>query len=205
MTEPYEELLEIADRLERLAEEGNASAISEPLEALKEAANQIGKAWSGSWLGYHANIYYADLEPAPPGAHFSQEWGWQTLYTIRTTTGDWQEYDPDNVTGAIYDKAGDPDLKAARQFADDAAKVFEVNRSDVLSIVSTELQNSADSFLESLKGETEKLSLCSKHEVEEHLSPKGRIMTRDTLALGQGYRTPPHYSVLGPVYKVIDA
>jgi len=42
MTEPHEELLQIADRLDRLAERGNEAAIMKPLEALKTAAEEIG-------------------------------------------------------------------------------------------------------------------------------------------------------------------
>ncbi len=73
--EPHEELLEIADRLEGLSQPATVPEVKEPLERLEEAAIRIGKAWSGSCLGYHSRIYYRDLTPPPPGAHFSSEWG----------------------------------------------------------------------------------------------------------------------------------
>jgi predicted nucleotide-binding protein len=34
------------------------------------------------------------------------------------------------------------------------------------------------------------------------LLPKGQIMTRDTLALGQGYQTPPHLRVLADILSI---
>ena len=45
------------------------------LNKLEETAINVGKSWSGSWLGYHSRVYYRDLQPVPPGARFSKEWG----------------------------------------------------------------------------------------------------------------------------------
>jgi hypothetical protein len=55
--QPHEELLQIADRLAALAARGFAPEITEPIRSLNEAVMQIDKAFSGSWLGYHANVY----------------------------------------------------------------------------------------------------------------------------------------------------
>lgn len=87
----YEELLKIADRLDQEAKLGNTPAIYEPVHVISDAASKIGKASSGSWLGYHANVYYKDLKPPVPGDHFSQEWGLMDSYG-NNTTGNWQEY-----------------------------------------------------------------------------------------------------------------
>src|SRR3989442_13177132 len=92
-----EELLDIADKLDPLSEKGTQPEISGALNRLESAANSVSKAWSGSALGYHAYVYYEGLQPPPPGAHFSQEWGFKQLYSMPTTTGDWQEFDPEGV------------------------------------------------------------------------------------------------------------
>ena len=73
--EPYEELLSIADRMGELAKQGRQEDIEKPLESLKQAAEEIGRAWSGSWIGYHANVYYEDMKPPPPGDHFQPRVG----------------------------------------------------------------------------------------------------------------------------------
>ena len=142
MTEPYEELLQIADRLDRLAERGKETAVQEPLERLQQATNEIGKAWSGSWLGYHANVYYENLEPPPPGAHFSQEWGLMNTYGSARlgSHGDWREYAGEAVKTAVHELAGNPDLKPARKFNGDATQEFDSLKSDMLSIIETELK-----------------------------------------------------------------
>ena len=109
MTELYEELLHIADGMEQLVERGTRSEITEPLRQLLQAAEEIGKAWSGSWIGYHANVYYKGLKPRPPGAHFSQEWGLMDAIS-NCGRGDWIEYDAEQVKTAIRERAGNPDL-----------------------------------------------------------------------------------------------
>jgi len=76
LAESHEELLEIAERLERLATDAKEPRVEGPLAALEDAANTIGKAWSGSWAGYPSRVYYDGLKLPPPGAHFSQEWGY---------------------------------------------------------------------------------------------------------------------------------
>ena len=53
MTDSYDELVSIAKSLEQLAARGRQAEIREPLEQLKQAAEEAGKAWNGSWLGYH--------------------------------------------------------------------------------------------------------------------------------------------------------
>jgi hypothetical protein len=109
VTEPQVELLQIADRLGELADCAIASKTPELLTALRSAADQVGKSWSGSALGYHAYVYHADLKPTPPGVQFSPEWGLQDTFN-RGSRGDWREFDPDEVTKAIYRIAGDVDL-----------------------------------------------------------------------------------------------
>lgn len=86
-TNEPQELLEIADRLEGLSERAAQPEIRQPLERLEEASNRVGRAWSGSWLGYHARIYYKALQPPPIGARFSPEWGMKDSYPIEATVG----------------------------------------------------------------------------------------------------------------------
>ena len=200
MTEPHEELLQIADRLDRLAKRRNEENIRGPLDALEQAATEIGKAWSGSWIGYHAIVYYAKLEPPPPGAHFSAEWGIRDRF-LDYSTGDWQEYDADQLEAAIRNLAGNPELDTPRQIAEESVRAFEDDKSEVLSIFTTELSKFTDSFLERLKEGVEKLSIISRADVIRGLRP-GSYTSRDSLAMHQGIWTPPHYSVLSEVISL---
>jgi hypothetical protein len=84
----------LTERLHALAEEmrlwasrGEVPEIQEPLDRLETEATTIAEAWSGSSLGFHSRVYYADLRPPPPGAHFSSEWGFLSSFQGTTAIG----------------------------------------------------------------------------------------------------------------------
>ena len=77
------ELNDIQDQLQSFVESAESLDVTVPLTKLENSATQVGKAWSGSWLGYHSHVYYKNLQPPPPGAHFSSEWG-STCLTDKT-------------------------------------------------------------------------------------------------------------------------
>jgi predicted nucleotide-binding protein len=197
MAESHEELLEIAERLERLATDAKEPRVEGPLAALEDAANTIGKAWSGSWAGYHSRVYYDGLEPPPSGAHFSQEWGYGTH-----TTGTWREFDADEVERTIHQLAGRPNLEHASQLARKATKIFDHNRSEVLSLLSTENLDSSDPYLETLRGDVEQLSIPTRSQVLSALGAPAQFISHDRVAIEQGFSIPPHISVLEKVVSL---
>ena len=202
MIESHEELLKIADSLDGLVKRGRQPEIQDPLERLEEAVQKVKKSWSGSWLGYHANVYYEGLAPRPPGAHFSQEWGLTTSFVRHSTSGHWVEYDPDEVKTATRKLAGNPNLEPSHEFCEEAMPEFETMKSTVASILETELEKSSDTFLNRLKNDLEKLSYLNQFEILESLKPGGQIMTRDSLAAGQGIWVPPHMFVLSEALEI---
>ena len=103
-------IFEIAGQLEVESKPLKDQSFDSPLRNLVEAAENVSRSWSGSWLGYHARVYYRGLAEPPVGARFSQEWGLMDTFAIQETIGDWQEYRPDEVVSAINSKAGNPDL-----------------------------------------------------------------------------------------------
>lgn len=61
-----DELYGVASRLSaQAAALAEASWVAE-IDALETAAKRLDRSASGSWLGYHANVYYDGLKPAPP-------------------------------------------------------------------------------------------------------------------------------------------
>ena len=200
---PHEELFGLSERLKAAAATGGGSEIRDLLFALEDAAHAVGKSFSGSWQGYHARVYYADLLPPPPGAHFSQEWGLMDVYMSSLgSRGDWREYDPDHIKDYIRTTAGDPDLADAHLASDKAAEVFEFSKSELISVLQQELEDQADSFLEGLKAQLEKLRSMSPSAVAQARAPKGQIMTRDTVVFGQGTQVPPHIAILAEVLSI---
>ena len=200
--DPVDELFAVAQRMEDLIARAEQPEISAPMTRLQEAAERVGKAWSGSHIGYHANVYYSQLASPPPGAHFSQEWGLGHTFS-GGSTGDWLEFDPDEVAGAIRELAGKPDAGPAYALRDEITEEFETARMDALSIL--EPRGAKDQFLERLKGRLDKLSIKGSGAIVEAWLPSGQFRTRDSIAVGQGFRTPPHLSVLAEVLAVREA
>jgi predicted nucleotide-binding protein len=198
----YEELFALAKQLKEAA---TADEIDEPLKAIEAVVTEVGRSFSGSWLGYHSRVYYADLAPTPPGAHFSQEWGLGSRLSSLGSRGDWQEFDPEEVKSYIYQTAGNPDLTEAKKLAGDSVALFDSAKSDIMSILENELADKPDGFLAKLKAELESLEPASSWEVKQRLSPKGQIMTRDTIVLGQGNKIPPHIDVAAEVIVIRSA
>jgi predicted nucleotide-binding protein len=199
----YEELFELARKLQEAAAIADAEIISLPLNALSAAADQIKRSFSGSWLGYHSRVYYDGLVPAPPGANFSQEWGLQDMsITSLGSRGDWCEWDFDEVKAHIFDVAENPDIGPARQAASTAIGVFDTAKSEITSILENELGEKADAFLAKLKSDLENIEPMSKTVVAQRWSPKGQIMTRDMVAMGQGTKVPPHIDILAEVASI---
>ena len=202
MTEPQGELLDTADRIDQLVNWGRRPEVQEPLDTLQEACEEVGKAWSGSWLGYHANVYYEGLTRPPPGAHFSQEWGSMQTFS-NGTTGGWVEFDAEQVEAAIRESAGSPNMEPAHALCDEAVGELEAAKMLVLSNV--EPWKSSDTFLKRLGDELDKVSIAGRADVVKALMPTGKFMTRDSIATGQGFWTPPHFSVLSEVLAIRHA
>ncbi len=203
---PHEELFALAEKLKEAVSGADSDDIAKPLSALEDAALMIGRSFSGSWQGYHSCVYYVDFSPPPPGAHFSQEWGlMDTCVSNLGSRGDWREYDAEDVKARIRKLAGEPDLDVAHKAAEAASETFEYVKSEIISVLQNEIEERNDGFLENVKKEIEKLSPLSPFKVAEHLSPKGQIMTRDTIVLGQGTQIPPHMDLIAEVKSIRHA
>lgn len=174
--------------------------IQSPLRALKEAANQVGKSWSGSWFGYQSRVYYTNFEPPPPGAHFSSEWGLQGRF--QGTTGAWLEYEFDDVIALIYRIADSPALDTVRPEINESQGEIEAKRGEILSIVGALEPPMRDAFIERLIEETQKQNIFTARDFLAAQRPSGKFFSRDTTAISQGLAVPPHISVLAQVFHV---
>jgi predicted nucleotide-binding protein len=200
--QPYEELFELAKRLNQAASVADSIGVTQPLEALENAANEVKRSFSGSWLGYHSDVYYAGLKPPPPRANFSQELGLKEMLGSLGSRGDWRQFDPEDVKAQIRELAKHPDIEPAGELAEKAVAIFGEAKSEILSILEGELEDSPDGFVSRLKTDLEQLEPMSIYEVAEHWRPKGAIMTRDTTAMGQGTRIPPHIEILAEITAI---
>jgi predicted nucleotide-binding protein len=194
---PVTELQELAERARECEAVGREAAVAEPLKRLDEACAKVHDAWSGSSFGFHARVYYAGLQPPPPGAHFSSEWGF--IGMMQGTTGDWEEFPADVVKEAVRQAAGDPDLSDVRARAEEARKTWQDVRAEIVSILGVYLGNRSDALLEGLKDEAEKVRELTANTIARSWLPKGQVMSRDTTALLQGLTIAPHQEIWAEV------
>jgi hypothetical protein len=184
----HEELLSMAQVLDK-------PHILQSFIALEDSAYEVGKSWSQSWLGYQSRVYYHGLIAPPPGAHFTSEWGLQGTYSMGSR-GDWEELPAETVEAAVRKRAGNPDLTEALAASKKARSLFERRRDDVISILRTVKINHDDPFIEKLVEETENAKAFTEPELLACFRPSGQFISRDAIAVSQGFWTPPHISVL---------
>ncbi|NEH44762.1 hypothetical protein GR215_23230 [Rhizobium leguminosarum] len=190
-----QELHSLSEKLESLATFPNSETELPKISALVEAADAIGVSFSGSWLGYHSNVYYDGFKEPRPGDHFSQEWGLSSPFGGRRSDS-WSEYSAKAVTDAVREKAGSPDLSSLQDAEKEAARGFEEFSPTLISILHQEKDSfPSDQFVAKLLDDAKDLRRVTSIQVANMWAPMGQIMTRDTTALGQGTIAPPHMLV----------
>ena len=198
-----DQLFKIAADLEAQGRSLHDEKFCKPLQLLTDSAEEVGKAWSGSWLGYHSRVYYADLAEPPSGARFSQEWGMKDTITFRDTIGDWREYRFDDVISSIYQRAGEPDTSEQEERSSSAKEDFDEAKSRILSLISIILDmRKEDKYLSDTAGEVEEMRLFGVTDFIGAIRPSGQIISSDMSALQAGLPTPPHVSVLAQVHAI---
>ena len=198
-----QELFALAEELEAAGAVPDLKASQKALDTLEAVADGVKRSFSGSWMGYHSHVYYADLEPTPPGAHFSQEWGMRDMYgSSLGSTGDWREFDAEEIKSHIRKRAKNPNLAKVVKASEKCAKIFHKCKSEIISILSTELDGRPDVFLEKLKAEIEQIEPLSMFDVAQRWAPKGQVIIRDMVALNQGVKIPPHIEIKAEVAAI---
>ena len=198
-----EELNAIATKLTEYSELIKNKEFNAPLNELENAAKEVGKAFSGSWLGYHSRVYYDNFAAPPAGARFSQEWGLMDTFSFKETLGNWAEYTYEDVINVINHMAGNPDLTVQKSKNAEAQECFEESKYKIKSCFSRISESKADDkFIEDLREKTEKQKILQVNDFIDYVRPKGSFMSRDTTAIGQGLQTPPHFAVLAKVHAL---
>jgi hypothetical protein len=177
------------DGLMALAE-NDLSTFEAELASLEDAADAVGRAWSGSNLGYQANVYYKGLKRPPSGAFFSREWGFYGVF--QGTVGDWSEQDRGEVKAAIYAMAGNVNTRPITQFAGDSVKYFRQLKDRVVSSLTLLLAAHEDGYLEYLLTQLRDMFVPSVDQLIKSQMRAETVAVRDTRASEGGWQSAPH-------------
>lgn len=170
------------------------------IDKLIDVASRYGKAWSGSWLGHHSRVYYESFQTPPPGAVFSQEWGFQDVSSMGSR-GAWCEYLFDDVVSSIEQEAGSPILEKYLGDVKSATEAFEDAKSSVLSLIHSSLKLD-DKFSEGVIEKIEAAEILDENDFIKYWQPSGQMISRDIIALEKGLLIPPHFAVLANAHAI---
>lgn len=163
---------------------------------LKDNLTQVTNAFSGSWIGYHANVYYCGLQTPPPGDHFSSEWGLIATYSGTPTSRNWEECSRAGIRDAIMTGVHPDYENRLTQVSTEAKQVLEENCETVRTILDALLAETETPTLQRIHDDLAKIDLrLTSHRVVDVMRPHGQIMSRDSTAMSQGLITPVHYLV----------
>jgi predicted nucleotide-binding protein len=188
------ELIQAKNQLLKFADEYDAAPEVEAINAIWQRAKELGKSASGSWLGYQANVYYANFEAPPAGEHFDVEHGTAGTYWA-PSSGEWVEHTSQSVMDRLIGEEGKIALAQADALAERGMELFNNIRTEASSILSVYLSQHNDPFVKRLADEIEKAKVLGAIEIANDLSPNRQVITSDMRAVQQGTWAPPHVKV----------
>ena len=167
---PVSELRAIATALSEAEAAFDVPQILSPVNAVQKSAEEIGKSWSGSWLGFESRIYYAGLKPTPPGCYFQS--GHSPLSTMMNSAGQWLEYAQGLVEKEILNRAKNPDLVPAGKASRQTALVFEKQKELLLAVLRGVSRGNDDPFFVKLTEDAEALEIPTARHFIASVMPK---------------------------------
>lgn len=196
MDDVLDDLVRAVRRCERAARQLETDDLLAMRKRVATAIGQVERAWSGSWIGYHARVYTRDLRPTRPGESFDSEWGMYDGLS-NTTRGEWAEYDHNALVKHISEVAetSDDDWKRLEAVAAAAAEVFEAVQADILPTLDAVLAAHDDESIRKARADIAKLkSHHSRHDFALVLAPR-QYASRDSRAMNAGLQVAPHLQV----------
>ena len=152
---------------------------------LRERASDIGRAWSKSWVGDQANLYYKDFKPPPPDEEFDQLSG-----KLLRDQPAWIKYSDEEVRSRIHDSIDADKVERATEIANRCTITFEDKKDDVISILEL-VDSQENSYINGIRMAINDLKIPTANQIVKELAPNS-IITRDIIALSKRSRTPPH-------------
>jgi predicted nucleotide-binding protein len=191
-----EELFEVADVAAEALARIRSDKLRVPLQALRKVCEDAKRSWCGSNIGYHASVYFMGLQPHPPEAQFSAEWGLMDRWPTHQPHPGWHIMDQQAVIDELLSRAGSPDLDAITADLAPLQETFSSLKERAISMLTAALAEQPDPFIDRKLKQVEPLKLATPQAIEMTLAPQGRYWTRDSRAMSQGLQVAPHQSLL---------
>lgn len=159
------------------------------IDELKSIIFDISKSWSQSNAGYHARVYYNELETPPPNALFNSMCG-LTDIGFYVSVGDWRLYDYDGILDLIFEESGinkDCIIEIGKEFSENFENLKEnsLTQIEILKLVIGDCD-----IIKKIRNQISKLQCLSLVEIRKLFIPSGQFITRDPNFDGKFYIAP---------------
>ena len=156
---------------------------------LRDACRAIGDASSGSWVGWHARMYYANYQEPPVEASWDTEWG-----GVPGILTGWAERNLSEIQDEAERRAGIT-LAELAQIADRLRERCEPLQREALTILSPACDLAGLDKEAALLAKIEKIDwIISPSNFIDAIRPT-QIQSRDSHAIHQGMQVPLHLNV----------
>ncbi len=157
------------------------------LNKLSDIINKIEESWSGSWIGFHSNLYYKGYKKPKWDESFDSEWG--SLHGIPEC---WEEKSYEDISLYIDTNYKGKTILDIQDFLNAQvgnAKKLQLDLCTELSLIRN-FENFDKEFEILEKIENIKWGISSANFIK-YRAPT-QVVSRDSHALYQGIKTPPH-------------
>ncbi len=192
MTDLVNDIRDISEHCFEISQQTEGEPLHSIITALYDAIGQVGQSASGSWIGYHANVYYEGFRPPPPGDTFSPEWGLIEALS-NPASRNWKELAFEEVNDEIIRLAGNPNTVYLNSKAKEAGDEFDRSHERFMSCLEVLLEERPSKALKDLRKDATSLAKgVSEEAIIGDIRPQGKFKTRDAAAISQGTLTPHH-------------
>jgi hypothetical protein len=191
-----EDLFQVGDAAANALSQVRDSRLQGAVAAVRKACDEAKRSWSGSNLGYHATVYYDGLNAKPADVQFSPEWGLMDVWPTHQPDRGWRMMDHHAVVEQILARASHPDIEEIARTLASIRESFLSLKERAISLLTAVPADQGDSFLARKLDQIKGLTVAHPDAIEPTLVERGRVYSRDSTAVSQGFRVAPHQSVM---------
>ncbi len=152
-----------------------------------DICNSLEKTWSGSWAGYHANLYFKNYQTPTVQEMFDSEWGGAGVFHGGYDPG-WQSKTLDEVWQYVS-------AKSAYKFDLDEADSKLDELQELIKDLKLQLELATNNKI--LKKKINDVDVSFNIGNYIRIRTPRTVTSRDSKAMHQGIQVPPHIQCLG--------
>lgn len=183
------DLFHLADAVSEALARARGGNLKVQLSALDKVCERAKRAWSGSNLGYHADVYTQGLQP---GAQFNPEWGLMDVWPTHQPDPRWEVVDPTDLADHLLGLAGIDDLGAIKEQLRSIREEFTTLTEQGISLLTVASKTVKDSYIDRKLKEVEGIVIADPTTIASDLARDGPNWSRDSEAISQGRRVAAH-------------